>query len=98
MTITNMLKELETTEHPVAKIFHKGDHSRVLIIVFKKGMALKEHKAQLASKLLVIEGSVDYTADQISVTLNKYDEVNINANLIHAVTAKENSICILTQA
>ncbi len=98
MTISNMLKELETTEHPVAKIFHKGENSRVLIIAFKKGMSLKEHKAQLTSKLLVLEGSVDYTTEEISVTLNKYDEVNIAANLIHAVTAKENSICILTQA
>ncbi|MDQ6815055.1 MAG: hypothetical protein M3040_15070 [Bacteroidota bacterium] len=44
MTIKEVIEQLETATHPVAKVLHKGDHCTVLIIGFKKGMKLKEHR------------------------------------------------------
>ncbi len=92
-----MLKQLETSDHPVAKPLHKGNNFKVLIIGFKKGMKLKEHQAPLPSKLTVIAGSVIYNQPPIATELKQYDEIVIPVNITHSVEATQDSICILTQ-
>ncbi len=52
-TIKEINEQLKTAKHPVAKTLHKGDNFKVLVIGFKKGMKLKEHQANLSSKLTV---------------------------------------------
>jgi quercetin dioxygenase-like cupin family protein len=61
MTIKNILTEITNASHPIARVLHKGLHSKCLIIGFKKGMKLKDHAAPLSSKLLVLQGAVIYT-------------------------------------
>lgn len=97
MTIKEILAQLETANHPVAKPLHKGDNFKVLVIGFKSGMMLKEHKAHIPSKLTVISGTVIYKQDQIETELQKFDEMEIPINIIHSVEAKEDSLCLLTQ-
>ena len=97
MTIKNVLKQLETATHPVAKPLHKGDNFKVMIIGFKSGMKLKEHTAPMPSKLTVISGKVTYTQQGISTDLMQYDEMEIPVQVIHSVEAKEDSLCLLTQ-
>ena len=97
MTIQEILKQLETSDHPVAKPLHKGDNFKVLIIGFKKGMKLKDHQAHLPSKLTVISGNVIYKQHEKETELQKFDEIEIQVNTIHSVEAKEDSICLLTQ-
>ncbi len=97
MTIKEILKQLETSDHPVAKPLHRGDNFKVLIIGFKSGMKLKDHQAQIPSKLTVLSGSVIYKQHEKETELQKFDEVEIPANTIHSVEAKEDSLCLLTQ-
>jgi quercetin dioxygenase-like cupin family protein len=97
MTIKEIIQQLETADHPVAKALHKGDHFKVLVIGFKSGMKLKEHEAHLPSKLTVISGQVIYRESTREVKLNIFDEVEIAVNIIHSVEATEDSICLLTQ-
>ncbi len=97
MTIKEIIQQLETADHPVAKALHKGDHFKVLVIGFKSGMKLKEHEAHLPSKLTVISGQVIYRESTREVKLNIFDEVEIAENIIHSVEATEDSICLLTQ-
>jgi len=97
MTIKEIIQQLETADHPVAKALHKGDHFKVLVIGFKSGMKLKEHEAQLPSKLTVISGQVIYRESTREVKLNIFDEVEIAVNIRHSVEATEDSICLLTQ-
>ena len=97
MTIKEIIQQLETADHPVAKALHKGDHFKVLVIGFKSGMKLKEHKAHLPSKLTVISGHVIYRESTREVKLNIFDEVEIVVNIRHSVEATEDSICLLTQ-
>ena len=97
MTIKEILKQLETANHPVAKPLHKGDNFKVLIIGFKSGMKLKDHQAHIPSKLTVISGTVIYKQHEQEAELQKFDEVEIPVNTIHSVEAKEDSICLLTQ-
>lgn len=98
MVIAEIIEKLKTSTHPVARIFHKGHDSRVLIIGFNKGMTLSEHKAHLPSKLLVISGSVNYIQGKSITKLGQYQETEIPIDIIHEVYANEDSICILTQA
>ncbi len=97
MTIKEIIQQLETADHPVAKALHKGDHFKVLVIGFKSGMKLKEHEAHLPSKLTVISGQVIYRESTREVKLNIFDEVEIAVNIKHSVEAIEDSICLLSQ-
>ena len=97
MKLKEIIKELDTATHPVAKALHKGEHFKTLAIGFKKGMILKEHKANLPTKLFVLQGVVIYKQDDISTTLSLYDELEIPVNILHSVEATEDSLCLLTQ-
>jgi quercetin dioxygenase-like cupin family protein len=95
--IKEILTELETKSHPVAKALYKSDAFKVLAIAFKKGMVLKEHKAALPSKLIVMEGAVMYKNMDMERFLHQYDEHVIPTDEAHFVEAIEDSLCILIQ-
>tara|TARA_R110002096_G_scaffold153285_6_gene316988 strand:- start:3815 stop:4114 length:300 start_codon:yes stop_codon:yes gene_type:complete len=97
MTIKEVKEKLETSHNPVAKSLHQGSGFKVLVMGFKKGMVLKEHKAHIQSKLTVLEGSVIYTEDTRVVKLDQYDAVDIPVEITHSVEALEDSLCLLTQ-
>lgn len=96
MTIKEVNEQLKTASHPVAKALHKGDTSKVLVIGFKNGMNLKEHKAHLPSKINCIIGQSNLQANRKQYCLEKFDEVVIPTNVIHSVEAVEDSLCLLT--
>ena len=95
--IKEVLAELEIKNHPLAKALFKNDGCKVLVIAFKKGMILKEHKANIGSKLIVPNGKVIYINDETKTTLGQYDEFEIPINQIHSVEAVEDSLCLLIQ-
>ena len=97
MVIKEILAQLETASHPVAKTIHKGNNFKVLAIGFKREMKLKDHQAHVPSKLTVISGSVTYKQQEKETELHKFDEIEIPLNTIHSVEAKEDSLCLLTQ-
>ena len=97
MIIKEILAELETKDHPVAKALYKKDGFKILMLAFKKGMILKEHKAHVPTKLVVLKGSVKYISESTEIELGKYDEFDIPVNDLHAVSALENSLCMLLQ-
>ena len=97
MIIKEILAELEMKDHPVAKALFKKEGFKVLVIAFKNGMVLKEHKANVPTKLVVLEGSVKYKSETTEIELGKYDEFEIPINELHDVNALENSLCMLVQ-
>ena len=97
MVIKEILTQLETSDHPVAKPLHKGENFKVLVIGFKHGMRLKDHQAHMPSKLTVISGKVIYRQHEKESELQKFDEIEIPVNTIHSVEAREDSLCLLTQ-
>ncbi|MCW3110781.1 MAG: hypothetical protein JWQ09_5287 [Segetibacter sp.] len=97
MTIKQVLEQLETATHPIAKVLHKGENCKVLVLGFKRGMKLKEHVAPLQSKLTVISGKVVYKQGEQETELQKFDEKDIPINITHCVEALEDSLCLLTQ-
>ena len=97
MIIKEILAELETKEHPVAKAMYKKDGVKVLMLGFKNGMILKEHKAAVPTKLVVLQGSIIYKSDANEIELSMYDEFEIPVNELHAVHAKSDALCMLIQ-
>ena len=96
-TISEIISSLETASHPVARALHKGDSFKVLLIGFKQGMILQDHKAHIPSKLTVLYGSVIYKEGEKEIRLPQYGEVGIPVEIIHSVEALEDSLCLLTQ-
>lgn len=97
MTIKKIKEELKTSSIPVIQSLHSGLDFKVLIMGFKKGMILKEHKTHIKAKLTVLEGSVIYKEEHSVVELEQYDEVEIPTEITHSVEAMADSLCILTK-
>ena len=97
MVLKEIAEHTEIATHPVARALHKGEHFKVLAIGFKKGMELKEHQAQLPSKLFVLKGEVIYRQNEVSTTLSELDEIEIPVHVLHSVEALADSLCLLTQ-
>ena len=97
MIINEVLAELETKEHPVAKALYKKEGFKILVLAFKKSMILKEHKANVPTKLIVLEGKIIYESNATEMILNKYDEFDIPVNDLHAVHALDDALCMLVQ-
>lgn len=97
MTIKAIKEQLKSSDHPVAKSFHIGDHFKVLIFGFSKGMKLEDHTAHQHTKLLILEGNVIYQQEEDDTRMKQYDEIEISAEMPHSVEALTDSILLLTQ-
>jgi len=97
MIIHEVLTQLKTAAGPVVKILQRSDNIKVIVLGLKKGMILKEHKTGITTKLVIVEGSVIYKEGNASVTINKFEDIDIPVNVLHSVEAVEDSICFLIQ-
>ena len=97
MTIPEIKAQLEDATHPIAKSFHTGNHFKVLLFGFKKGMKLEDHTAHHPTKLLVLEGEVIYHQPKKDVRLKQFEEIDIPAEVEHSVAALDDSLVLLTQ-
>jgi len=97
MIIQDVLAALKDAEAPVVKLLVKGNAAKVIVLGFKKGMTLKEHKTGVNTRLVVIEGRINYYTVNGEVELNKFDDLDIPINVPHSVEALADSICFLIQ-
>ncbi len=97
MVLHELMQQLESSENPVAKALRKGDNFKLVAIGFKKGMILKEHKAPLPSKLMVLSGAVVYREGESRFDLGQYDQQEIPVGILHSVEAVKDSLCMLVQ-
>lgn len=97
MKLKEIMAEIETATHPVAKALHVCGNFKTIAIGFKKGMILKEHVTHRPAKLFLLQGKVNYIENHVPTSLTMYDEINIPVDILHSVEASEDSLCILTQ-
>ncbi|MDO3641384.1 hypothetical protein [Mucilaginibacter sp. L3T2-6] len=98
MTIYEVLAQLEEANAPVIKTLHTHAAGETLALGFKSGMTLKGHRATVPARLLVIDGSVNYRQEGVSLTLAKYADLDIPVDVPHSVQALEDSLCLLLVA
>lgn len=97
MTIHDIKEQLNSSKKPIAKSFHIGEHFKVLLFGFNKGMKLEDHKASKTTKLLVLEGEVIYHQQRKDIRMKQHDEIEIPPETTHSVAALEDSLILLTQ-
>ena len=79
----------------IAKLFD-GLNSKEIRINLEKGAQMKEHKAPGAIMVQVLSGKIDFSVGENSVILDTLDMITLEPNVIHALTALENSIVRLS--
>ncbi len=79
----------------IAKLFD-GPHSKEIRINLEKGAQMKEHKAPGAIMVQVLSGKIEFGVSDENVILNALDMITLEPNVIHALTALENSIVRLS--
>nr|WP_314181646.1 cupin domain-containing protein [uncultured Campylobacter sp.] len=79
----------------IAKLFD-GLHSKEIRINLEKGAQMKEHKAPGAIMVQVLSGKIDFSVGENNVILDALDMITLESNVIHALTALENSIVRLS--
>jgi hypothetical protein len=79
----------------IAKLFD-GPNSKEIRINLEKGAQMKEHKAPGAIMVQVLSGKIDFSVGNENVILGALDMITLEPNVMHALTALENSIVRLS--
>lgn len=76
----------------------KSDTMRIVLIGLHANAELKPHKANGVISVQVLEGTIRFSADQQTSTLNKGMMIALHENIIHSVTADTEAFFLLTMA
>lgn len=81
---------------PLTKVILETSFSKEIRILFKKGQIMKEHKAPFPIIVHILEGEIDFGIQGISSPLKAGFIVTLEGNVLHDLTAREDSIVRLT--
>lgn len=98
MNIHNLISEVTSKDHPIAKAMLNTETVRVLVLAMNKGMELKAHKTDVPTQLLIMSGAARYDQEDIIKELNQYDIYDIPVNRMHSLHAIEDTVCLLVQS
>ena len=79
----------------ITKLFD-GPHSKEIRINLEKCAQMKEHKAPGAIMVQVLSGRIEFSVGDENVILGALDMIALEPNVLHALTALENSIVRLS--
>lgn len=74
----------------------KSDTTTVVLIGMHKNAELKEHKAIGNISVQVLDGEINFFAEQQTLSLGKGQMITLEANILHSVTALKESFFLLT--
>lgn len=74
----------------------KSDTSTIVLIGMHKNAELKEHKAIGNITVQVLDGEINFFAEQQKLSMRKGQMITLEANIPHSVTALEESFFLLT--
>lgn len=97
MIVKQVIEKMSTATGPVTAILHKNETCRVIVLGLKSGLTLKEHKTDVPAKITVIYGNVEFRLPTEVQRLGPFDTLEIPLNVMHSVTAHEDSLCIITK-
>jgi quercetin dioxygenase-like cupin family protein len=76
----------------------KSETMRIVLIGLHKNAELKPHKANGVISVQVIEGNIEFTAEDQITSLEKRQMIALQENIIHSVKALTESFFLLTLA
>jgi len=74
----------------------KSEIMRIVLMGLHENAELKPHKANGVISVQILEGKINFIADQQSTTLEKGQMIALHENIIHSVKALKKSFFILT--
>lgn len=97
MEITSIYENIEYGDkQPAVKVLLNNAAVKEVRIVFRKGQVMKAHKAAFPIVVAVIEGQIDFGVEAKRHLLNKGGLIALEANLVHDLIAREDSIVRLS--
>lgn len=97
MEIASFLNDLEfSDEHVVINPLLESDFGKEIRIAFKEGQMMKEHKTKFPITVMTVIGSIEFTVEKKTVTLNKGDVISLEGNVLHELKATQKSVVRLS--
>jgi quercetin dioxygenase-like cupin family protein len=75
---------------------YKTDGLRMVLVALHEGAVMARHTAAGIISVQVLEGEINFTADEQSVILKKEQMIALHKGLPHSVTALKESVFLLT--
>ena len=103
MNLNEVIKQIksETTwtdsDRNTATLF-KSETMRIVLIGLHENAELKPHKANGVISVQVIQGKIEFTAEQQNTHLDEGQMIALQENIVHSVTALTESFFLLTLA
>lgn len=97
MKIQSFLNNINYKEDkPAITVMLETESSKEIRISFKENQFMKDHKAPFPITVQVLKGIIDFGVNSKIETLNTGDLISLNANVVHNLKAKEDSVVRLT--
>ncbi|WP_299159943.1 AraC family ligand binding domain-containing protein [uncultured Tenacibaculum sp.] len=97
MKIGSFLKDIKFNENkPAVSLLLDTDFSKEIRVVFKKGQIMEDHQAPFAIIVQVTKGIIDFGVDGEIKQLNEGDIISLKPQIVHNLTAIEESIVRLS--
>ena len=80
----------------VVKVILESSFSKEIKIMFKEGQIMKEHKAPYPIVVHILKGQIDFGVSTDVHTLKEGNIITLEANVLHDLRAKQDSIVRLT--
>lgn len=97
MKIASLRKDLNYNEEKVAvTVLMETENAKEIRILFRKGQAMKEHKAGFPITVEVHQGTIAFGVNGEKMNLEAGDLISLDANVPHDLFAEEDSIVRLT--
>ena len=97
MVIASFLEKIKfNSDKPALSLILDTTFSKEIRIVFKKGQVMEDHKAPFSIIVQVIKGCINFGVNNDVKQLKEGDIISLKENVIHNLTATEDSVVRLT--
>jgi quercetin dioxygenase-like cupin family protein len=97
MKVASFLEDIKfNSDKPLVSLLLDTDFSKEIRVVFEKGQVMEDHQAPFAIIVQVVKGCIDFGVEGEIQQLNVGDLISLKPQIVHNLTAIEESIVRLT--
>ena len=97
MKIASFLEDIKfNANKPAVSLLLDTDFSKEIRVVFEKGQTMEDHQAPFAIIVQVIKGCINFGVEEEVKQLNVGDLISLKPQVVHNLTAIEESVVRLT--